>query len=176
MASMKMRMRSCANQAAFSHANCRSRSEERFNPRGRIPGISFRLERQSIDWESERKSVNELAVVVFLAGTGFTFYIVAGYPLLLAVMARWRPKPIRKRFTDTPVTVLLAVYNGENWIRAKLESIGRLDYPRPHMQILVISDGSTDQTESIVTEFQAEGVELLRVPHGGKAAALNAGM
>jgi cellulose synthase/poly-beta-1,6-N-acetylglucosamine synthase-like glycosyltransferase len=120
--------------------------------------------------------VTRLAAILFLAGAGFAFYIVAGYPLLLAGLAWWRPKPVRKRFTDTAVTVLLAVYNGEKWVRAKLESIVRLDYPRGRMQILAISDGSTDQTDSIVTEFQAEGVELLRVPHGGKAAALNAGM
>lgn len=117
-----------------------------------------------------------LAVILFLAGAGFALYVVAGYPLLLAVLAWWRPKPVRKHFADTPVTVLLAVYNGEKWIRAKLESILRLDYPRGRMQILAISDGSTDQTDSIVAEFRAEGVELLRVPHGGKAAALNAGM
>jgi len=120
--------------------------------------------------------VSGLAAILFLTGAGFAFYIVAGYPFLLALLARWRPKPIRKHFTDRTVTVLLAVYNGEQWIRAKLESILRLDYPRPRMQILAISDGSTDQTDSIVNEFQAEGVELLRVPHGGKAAALNAGM
>ena len=117
-----------------------------------------------------------LAVILFLAGAGFAFYIVAGYPLLLAGLARWKPKPVHKRFTDTGVTVLLAVCNGEAWIRAKLESILRLNYPRGCMQILAISDGSTDRTDSIVTEFRAEGVELLRVPHGGKAAALNAGM
>ena len=109
-------------------------------------------------------------------GGGFAFYIVAGYPMLLAVLARWRPRPVRKRFTDKTVTVLLAVYNGENWIRTKLESILRLDYPQARMQILAISDGSTDRTESIVTEFRGKGVELLCVPHGGKAAALNAGM
>ena len=96
--------------------------------------------------------------------------------MLLAVWARWRPKPVRKNFADKTVTVLLAVYNGEKWIRAKLKSILQLDYPRPRMQILVISDGSTDQTDRLVTEFRREGVQLLRVPHGGKAAALNAGM
>jgi biofilm PGA synthesis N-glycosyltransferase PgaC len=116
------------------------------------------------------------AVILFLVGAGFAFYIVAGYPLLLALLARWRPKPIRKQFAEKTVTVLLAVYNGEQWMRAKLQSILRLDYPRRRMQILAISDGSTDQTDSIVTEFRAQGVELLRVPHGGKAAALNAGM
>lgn len=117
-----------------------------------------------------------LAAILFLVGAAFAFYIVAGYPLLLAVLAKWKPKPIHKRATDASVTVLLAVYNGEKWIRAKLESILRLDYPRARMQILVVSDGSTDQTDTIAAEFRAQGVELLRVPHGGKAAALNAGM
>ncbi|MGA2736882.1 MAG: glycosyltransferase family 2 protein [Bryobacteraceae bacterium] len=120
--------------------------------------------------------MTKLSVILFLAAAGFAFYIVAGYPLLLAVLAWWRPQPVHKRFTDKTVTVLLAVYNGEKWIRTKLESILRLDYARPQMQILVISDGSTDQTDGLVKEFRAEGVELLRVPHGGKAAALNAGM
>lgn len=120
--------------------------------------------------------MNGLAAILFLAGAGFTLYIVAGYPLLLAALARWRPKPVHKQFLDQTVTVLLAVYNGEKWIRAKLESILQLDYPRARMQILVVSDGSTDQTDAIAAEFQAQGVELLRVPHAGKAAALNAGM
>ncbi len=40
----------------------------------------------------------------------------------------------------------------------------------------MISDGSTDATESIVQQYAAAGVQLLRVPAGGKAAALNAGM
>ncbi len=115
-------------------------------------------------------------MVLFLAGVGFLLYIVAVYPLLLTVLARWKPKPIHKTFRDTTVTILLAVFNGESWIRAKLESILRLDYPRDLLQILVISDGSTDQTDSIAAEFQRYGVELLRVPHAGKAAALNAGM
>lgn len=117
-----------------------------------------------------------LAVVVFLASAGFALYIVAGYPLLLAALAFWRPKPIRKLFIEPTVTVLLAVYNGEKWIRAKLQSILQLDYPQEHMEILVISDGSTDQTDAIAAEFGAEGIQLLRVPHAGKAAALNAGM
>jgi cellulose synthase/poly-beta-1,6-N-acetylglucosamine synthase-like glycosyltransferase len=120
--------------------------------------------------------VTKLAVTLFLAGAVFAFYIVAGYPLLLALLAWWRPRPVRKRFTDKTVTVLLAVYNGEKWIRTKLESLLRLDYPRSRMRILVISDGSTDQTDNLVADFQAEGVELLRVPRGGKAVALNAGM
>ncbi len=117
-----------------------------------------------------------LAVVLFLLGAGFAVYVVAGYPMLLVVLAHWKPRPLRRSFTDATVTVMLAVYNGEKWIRAKLESILRLNYPHSRMHILVISDGSTDRTDPIVREFESEGVELMRVPHGGKAAALNAGM
>jgi biofilm PGA synthesis N-glycosyltransferase PgaC len=40
----------------------------------------------------------------------------------------------------------------------------------------VISDGSTDATDAIAGEFASSGVRLLRVPRGGKAAALNAGI
>src|SRR5579864_8128105 len=113
-----------------------------------------------------------MALLLFLLGAGFAAYVLAGYPLLLAALARFRSKPIRKRFEPLRVTVLMAVYNGEKWIRAKLDSILQQNYPRDRVQILVISDGSTDGTEAIVAEFGAAGVECLRVPHGGKALAL----
>jgi hypothetical protein len=58
--------------------------------------------------------------------------------------------------------------------RPKLDSVLALDYPRELMEILVISDGSTDRTDSIVQEFAPQGVRLLQVPRGGKCAALNA--
>jgi cellulose synthase/poly-beta-1,6-N-acetylglucosamine synthase-like glycosyltransferase len=51
-----------------------------------------------------------------------------------------------------------------------------LDYPRDQVEILVISDASTDGTDAIAGEFSASGVRLLRVPRGGKAAALNAAL
>jgi len=117
-----------------------------------------------------------LAVVLFLCGAGFAFYLLAGYPLLLACLSKLAPQPVHKRFEPATVTVLLAVYNGEHWLRAKLESILALDYPRERMEILAVSDGSTDRTDAIAQEFAAQGVRLLRVPHAGKAAALNAGM
>jgi biofilm PGA synthesis N-glycosyltransferase PgaC len=112
------------------------------------------------------------SAVVFLVSLGFLVYVVFGYPLLLALLAR-REHPVRKRLELRTVSVLLTVYNGEKWIREKLQSILALDYPPELMQILVISDGSTDGTDDIVREFAPRGVELLRVPRAGKAAALN---
>ena len=117
-----------------------------------------------------------VASAVFLLSAAFAFYIIFGYPLLLSLLARRRPRPVRKKLQFHAVSVLLAVHNGEKWVREKIGGLLSLDYPRELLQILVISDGSTDQTDTIVQEFAPQGVELLRVPKAGKAQALNAGM
>jgi cellulose synthase/poly-beta-1,6-N-acetylglucosamine synthase-like glycosyltransferase len=48
-----------------------------------------------------------------------------------------------------------------------------LEYPRDLLQILVVSDGSTDDTDAIAAEFSDRGIELFRSGHVGKAACLN---
>jgi len=115
-----------------------------------------------------------LPIALFCASAALGLYIVLGYPLLLGLMARLWPKPVCKSRQRKTVSVLIPVHNGERFIGAKLDSILALDYPRELMEILVISDGSTDRTDSIVGEFAPQGVRLLRVPRGGKCAALNA--
>ena len=118
-----------------------------------------------------------VATLVFMLAAGLLFYLVVGYPLLLAFYP-WRHRtPIAKDPARVrPVTVLVPVYNGARFLRQKLESILALDYPRDLLEILVISDSSTDATDSIAQEFVSSGVRLLRVARGGKAAALNAGI
>jgi len=56
----------------------------------------------------------------------------------------------------------------------KLRSVLALDYPRDLIEVLVVSDASTDRTESIVGTFVGDGVRFLRLPRGGKPAAINA--
>ncbi|MDQ6707895.1 MAG: glycosyltransferase family 2 protein [Acidobacteriota bacterium] len=115
-------------------------------------------------------------IVVFLLSGLLIVYILAGYPLLLGWMARRKAVPIRKDSTLRPVSFVIAVHNGEKFIANKLQSILGLNYPRNLMEILVVSDGSTDRTEEIVESFRSDGVNLLRLPRGGKPAALNAGI
>lgn len=115
--------------------------------------------------------------ILLLAGSAVVFYILFGYPALLAFSCRRSAPPVHKDTSFRPtVSVLLAVHNGQDFIRQKIECLFALHYPRELLDILVISDGSTDATDSIVESFADSGVRLLRVPHGGKAAALNAGL
>ena len=117
-----------------------------------------------------------MATTVFVLGLAFILYVLAFYPLLLDLRVRLYSKPIRKQWQPRTVSIVLPVYNGESWIANKLQSILALDYPRELLQILVISDGSTDRTDEIVAQFASSGVALIRGPHLGKAVALNSGM
>jgi len=117
-----------------------------------------------------------IAAVLLIVAIALSLYILAGYPLLLSAWRKFGP-PIRKdlEFRAT-VTVLLAVYNGEAFIARKLDNLLSLDYPPELLDIVVVSDGSTDATDRIVQSYSDRKVRLVRVPHGGKAAALNAAM
>lgn len=116
------------------------------------------------------------SLILFLLAMGWVFWVLFGYGILLAVLARGnRVEPVQQ-FVPRSVTVLLAVHNGERWLRDKLNSLLALDYPAELLHILVISDGSTDQTAAIAKTFAGRGVECLEVAKGGKAAALNAGL
>ena len=117
--------------------------------------------------------------MVALAGLALSaavvVYILILYPLLLAFHKGPKCPPVRKDLAfQTTVTVVMAVFNGAKFIRQKLDSILELDYPRELIQILIVSDGSTDQTEAIVKEYTSRGVGLIVRPHAGKSACLNA--
>ena len=104
---------------------------------------------------------------IFLLSVGITFYAVVGYPALLARLARVSPRPVRKRYSPRRITVLLPVRNGSTWMEAKLQSLLTQRYPPELVDIIVISDGSTDKTDEIVRSFASSGrVRLLRVSSG----------
>jgi cellulose synthase/poly-beta-1,6-N-acetylglucosamine synthase-like glycosyltransferase len=114
-----------------------------------------------------------LSIFVFLAAVAFGLYVVIGYPLLLGILARISSKPIRKDRQQKSVSILVAVHNGELFIADKLASILSLDYPRELVEIVIVSDGSSDRTDSIVKPFVSDKLRLIEIPRAGKCAALN---
>jgi poly-beta-1,6-N-acetyl-D-glucosamine synthase len=116
-----------------------------------------------------------MSVAIFIVTVLAIVYVLAGYPLLIAVWAAVFPKPIRhsSEHLDS-VTVVIAVRNGARWLGRKIESVLAQDYPAELLDVLIVSDGSTDETDQVVESYADRGVRLLRVTAGGKPAALNA--
>jgi poly-beta-1,6-N-acetyl-D-glucosamine synthase len=107
----------------------------------------------------------------------FLLYTLFLYPLLLHAIAKRRERPVRRAPVTPSVSVLVVARNGGPWLAAKLDSLLGLDYPPGQIrEILLVSDGSIDNTAAIAARYAAQGVRLLEVPSGGKARAINAGL
>ena len=116
-----------------------------------------------------------MAVIVFiLAGLGI-LYVLAVFPLMIAARAKLFPNPVRGQdgHLDS-VTAVIPVRNGARWLGRKIESVLAQNYPPHLLEILIVSDGSTDATDQIAESYASRGVKLLRVNAGGKPAAVNA--
>jgi len=102
-------------------------------------------------------------------------YIYIGYPVLLIIGARMLPRKAVARGADLPrVTLIISAYNEAKVMAKKLHNSLGLEYPRDRLEILVVSDCSSDQTDEIVRSFDRHGVKLLRMPErSGKTAGLN---
>lgn len=116
--------------------------------------------------------------VIFWTGAALLIYSYAGYPLLLMALGRFSKPgcPCQKNIEEMPsVSIVVAAYNEEAVIGAKIEGALGLDYPGDRLDIWVASDGSTDRTGEIVREFERRDkrVHLLTFPRTGKSGVLN---
>ena len=102
-------------------------------------------------------------------------YAYVGYPILLILLSRVRPKPVKSGHWTPSVTVIIAAYNEERDLATKLENTLALDYPPSQLEIIVTSDCSSDRTDEIARSFAPRGVRLHRQEERhGKTAAQNA--
>jgi cellulose synthase/poly-beta-1,6-N-acetylglucosamine synthase-like glycosyltransferase len=120
-------------------------------------------------------SLRTAAEVVFWMSAVALFYTYAGYPLLLILIGTLRPRTVRRAENTPSVTIIIAAYNEERALPAKLEDTLALDYPHESLEVIVTSDCSSDRTDEIAREFGTRGVRLHRQPERlGKTAAQNA--
>jgi poly-beta-1,6-N-acetyl-D-glucosamine synthase len=104
-------------------------------------------------------------------------YVYVGYPALLAVWARLRGRDPETRPPQTlpGVSIIVAARNEARRLAARIENLLALDYPADRRQIIVVSDGSSDDTPAVLAPY-GDLVEVVSIPPSGKAAALNAGV
>jgi glycosyltransferase involved in cell wall biosynthesis len=114
-----------------------------------------------------------MAYLIFWVSVAAVAYVYVGYPLLLFVASRIWPRPVRKAPVRPRVTVIIAAYNEEQAIAAKLDNTLALDYPGELLEIVVASDGSSDRTNAIVEQQFGGRVRLLALARQGKTSAQN---
>ncbi len=114
---------------------------------------------------------------VFILLSIFIVYTYFGYPLVLLILGRMiKPRRyILSPASESPsLSILIPVYNEEAIIVKKLENTLSLDYPRDKLEIVVVSDGSTDRTVELVQPYLDKGVILFDYPENrGKMSVIN---
>lgn len=104
------------------------------------------------------------------------FYTYAGYPLLMWILSRLRPRPWTVASITPSVSVVLAVHNGMVLLPQKIELLLGLNYPNIQ-EIIIVSDGSTDGTAELLAGLHHPLIHTIVIEgQGGKAVAVNAGV
>jgi cellulose synthase/poly-beta-1,6-N-acetylglucosamine synthase-like glycosyltransferase len=113
------------------------------------------------------------AQILFMFSIFAIVHSYIGYPLSLLLIIRiFGERPIQKKWCTPFVSIIIAAYNEENRINEKIENTLELDYPAGKMQIIIVSDASTDSTIKIVSNYQSKGVKLIEIlERQGKEAA-----
>jgi poly-beta-1,6-N-acetyl-D-glucosamine synthase len=94
---------------------------------------------------------------VFWLAAALVGYSYLGYPVWLWLRSRWSPRPVRRGFVDgataPAVTAVMVVRNEEAIIARKLDNLLTLDYPPAKLDVVVVSDGSSDRTPAILADY-----------------------
>lgn len=126
-------------------------------------------------------TLDTFAQVLFWLAAFCLFHVYVGYEALLRLAARLAPvgAHAQPEADHLPtLSILLTVHNEQRQVVARLENLLAQDYPAGRTEIVVASDGSTDETEALVAAFAAAHPErVIRLvpchPQGGKSAAQN---
>jgi cellulose synthase/poly-beta-1,6-N-acetylglucosamine synthase-like glycosyltransferase len=111
---------------------------------------------------------------LFWLSIAVIFLVYLAYPVVLWVLGRLRQRRVHKGPVFPTVSIVISAYNEEEHIGKTIENKLGLDYPEDRMELVVISDGSTDRTEEIVRKYVGKRVKLLIQPERqGKTVALN---
>lgn len=112
--------------------------------------------------------------IIFWFSLITVIYTYFGYPAWMAFITKFGNKPVRKQYYLPTVSLVISAYNEEKHIENKIKNSISLDYPKEKLEIIVVSDGSTDKTVSILEKYAGKGVTLIKFEErAGKTKAQN---
>src|SRR5262245_22114645 len=120
--------------------------------------------------------------LLFWASIVLIAYVYVGYPAILHVESwmadrgrRSSHEPSAISHQPSGVSIVIAARNEASRLAARLDNLLALDWPAAQRQIIVVSDGSTDNTLDVLAPYRRD-VDVIALPPGGKALAINAGV
>jgi len=115
---------------------------------------------------------------VFWIAAAAIVYSYIGYVAWLGWRSRWSPRPVRRGASEPRVSAVMVVRNEEAIIARKLENLLTLDYPPDKLDVVVVSDGSSDGTVGILGGYRANPrvATVVKPSSQGKALGLNDGL
>ncbi|MCP9442477.1 MAG: glycosyltransferase family 2 protein [Nitrospira sp.] len=120
-----------------------------------------------------------IEALFWLSVTG-VFYPYFGYPIVLWLVGLVKPQPRRLLEGEQhcpSVSLIIPVHNEEKRIEKKIANTKALRYLQEKLEVLFVSDGSTDRTVELLRPHVSDQYDLIELPERrGKAAALNAGL
>jgi cellulose synthase/poly-beta-1,6-N-acetylglucosamine synthase-like glycosyltransferase len=123
--------------------------------------------------------LHDISPAVFWICLGLLAFTFAGYPLWIALLARGKDaRPARTTPASPPtITAIVVAHNESKRLAARIENLLASDYPADKLTVLVVSDGSTDDTVALVENLRHPRVRVLPLAtRGGKPGGLNAGV
>ncbi|MCE5230553.1 glycosyltransferase family 2 protein [bacterium] len=116
---------------------------------------------------------------LFWLGLAFVAYTYLFYPVLIGLAAKLRPRPVRRRPNKPLMSIVIAAHNESANIERRVENLLDQDYPADQVEILIVSDGSIDDTPAQLEKLARiyPQVRTWSLPiNNGKAVAINHAM
>lgn len=112
---------------------------------------------------------------LFWGAAAFVFYAYVGYAALLWIWSRLSPRPVLRGANESFVSVVMVVRNEERMLPRKLLNLTSFNYPPDRLEFVIVSDGSTDGTEQILSQAAKDKrFQIVIAPDSkGKACRLN---
>jgi biofilm PGA synthesis N-glycosyltransferase PgaC len=116
----------------------------------------------------------DMMEILFWISLALIVYCYLAYPLLVYVLSSFAANSAAKSDFEPTVSIILSAYNEEEFIVDKIKNLLSLDYPADKIEILIGSDGSTDQTNNLVKSLVSPQISFyLFLERRGKAATIN---
>ncbi len=141
---------------------------------------TFSLAWVSVSWFLAQHWMNDLGQVIGYGPAVVTIFFIALLPgflnaHILSSVVLDKPPPLSLNLNFPKISLLIAAYNEAKNIAETFRGIKGQDYPG-ELEIIVVDDGSTDDTVATLRSFNLTNLRIVQAHHGGKANALNQGL